>query len=65
MRLRSVEDRLVAVLAGSQGSGVLRWTCPPLREAQALRLEAVCPVLDGNREILGAEHFGDRLRIVT
>ncbi|WP_338931843.1 NACHT domain-containing protein [Streptomyces netropsis] len=36
----------------------------PLREAQTLRLEVECPVLDGKLEILGAEHFGDRLEIV-
>ncbi|MEV5137943.1 NACHT domain-containing protein [Streptomyces syringium] len=37
----------------------------PLREAQTLQLEVAPPAPGGKLEILGAEHFGDRLQIIT
>ncbi|WP_370420487.1 NACHT domain-containing protein [Streptomyces sp. QH1-20] len=37
----------------------------PLREARTLRLEVGSPLLGGKLKILGAEHFGGRLQIIT
>ncbi|MBP2404337.1 serine protease [Streptomyces syringium] len=36
----------------------------PLREAQTLQLEVAPPAPGGKLEVLGAEHFGDRLQII-